>query len=69
MELRGVLFGFRVFTIAVTGWGQADKKQVQAMVKTLLRLNEIPKPDDAADALAVAICCAHSLNILRILKK
>jgi len=54
---------------AVTGWGQADKKQVQAMVKTLLRLNEIPKPDDAADALAVAICCAHSLNILRILKK
>ena len=49
---------------AVAGWGQADKKQVQQMVKTLLNLEEIPKPDDAADALAVAICCAHSLNTL-----
>jgi len=49
---------------AVTGYGQADKKQVQTMVKTLLKLKEEPKPDDAADALAVAICCAHSLNML-----
>ena len=49
---------------AVTGYGQADKKQVQTMVKTLLKLEEEPKPDDAADALAVAICCAHSLNML-----
>lgn len=45
---------------AVTGWGRADKKQVQSMVKTLLALEEVPKPDDVADALAVAICCHHA---------
>lgn len=39
----------------LTGWGAADKKQVQEMVKRLLNLKEIPKPDDAADALALAI--------------
>jgi len=47
---------------AVTGYGRADKKQVQKMVKVLLNLKEIPQPDDAADALAAAICCAHSLR-------
>jgi len=47
---------------AVTGYGRADKKQVQQMVKVLLNLTEIPQPDDAADALAAAICCAHSLR-------
>lgn len=47
---------------AVTGYGRADKKQVQQMVKVLLNLKEIPQPDDAADALAAAICCAHSLR-------
>ncbi len=41
---------------AVTGYGGADKRQIQEMVKILLDLEEIPKPDDAADALAVAIC-------------
>ena len=40
---------------AVTGYGKADKKQVQQMVKLLLKLEEIPKPDDAADAIACAI--------------
>ena len=45
---------------AVTGYGAADKKQVQEMVKTILNLKEIPKPDDAADALAIAICHIHS---------
>ncbi len=44
----------------VTGYGRADKKQVQQMVKILLGLSSIPKPDDAADALAIAICHAHS---------
>ncbi len=44
---------------AVTGYGKADKKQVQHMVKTLLGLKETPKPDDAADALAVAIAMAN----------
>jgi crossover junction endodeoxyribonuclease RuvC len=40
---------------AVAGYGGADKKQVQEMVRTLLQLDKIPKPDDAADALAIAI--------------
>ena len=40
---------------AVAGYGSADKKQVQDMVRVLLQLKEIPKPDDAADALAIAI--------------
>ena len=45
---------------AVAGYGRADKKQVQQMVKMLLGLEKIPRPDDAADALAVAICHIHS---------
>jgi crossover junction endodeoxyribonuclease RuvC len=45
---------------AVVGYGKADKKQIQYMVKALLALKESPKPDDTADALAVAICHAHS---------
>ncbi len=44
---------------AVTGYGHADKRQVQEMVRMLLHLSEIPKPDDAADAAAVAICYLH----------
>ncbi len=44
---------------AVVGYGRADKNQVQQMVKSLLNLAELPKPDDAADALAVAICHGH----------
>ncbi|MBO5300094.1 MAG: crossover junction endodeoxyribonuclease RuvC [Clostridia bacterium] len=47
---------------AVTGYGRADKQQVEAMVKMLLKLEKIPRPDDAADALAMAICCAHCLR-------
>ena len=46
-----------------TGYGRADKMQIQQMVKTLLNLNVIPKPDDAADGLALAICHAHSSKI------
>lgn len=45
---------------AVVGYGKADKRQVQEMVKRLLGLEAIPRPDDAADALAVAICCVHA---------
>lgn len=45
--------------IAVTGFGQAEKKQVQKMVQRLLHLPKVPKPDDVADALAIAICEAH----------
>jgi len=50
---------------AVVGYGAADKNQVQQMVRALLGLAEIPKPDDAADALAVAICHAHSARFQR----
>lgn len=48
---------------AVAGYGGADKNQVQQMVRALLNLSEIPRPDDAADALAVAICHLHSARI------
>ncbi len=48
---------------ALTGYGAADKKQIQFMVKNLLKLDEIPKPDDAADALAIAICHLNSYRI------
>ena len=47
---------------SVTGYGKADKNQVIYMVTKLLNLKEPPKPDDVADALAVAICTTHSLN-------
>jgi crossover junction endodeoxyribonuclease RuvC len=45
---------------AVTGYGRAEKPQVQQMVRALLKLNALPEPYDASDALAVAICHAHS---------
>jgi crossover junction endodeoxyribonuclease RuvC len=48
---------------AVTGYGGAEKRQVQEMVKAILGLKEIPKPDDAADALAIAICHLHSYRL------
>lgn len=48
---------------AVTGYGSADKQQMQEMVKMLLGLDEVPRPDDAADALAVAICHLHSTSL------
>jgi crossover junction endodeoxyribonuclease RuvC len=54
---------------AVVGYGRADKQQVQGMVKLLLNLKEIPKPDDAADALAVAICHMHSAQFGRKLDR
>lgn len=44
----------------VVGYGRAEKKQVQEMVRVILGLKQVPKPDDTADALAVAICHAHS---------
>jgi len=47
---------------AITGYGEASKGQMQQMVRSILRLPEIPKPDDAADALAIAICHIHSHN-------
>jgi crossover junction endodeoxyribonuclease RuvC len=54
--------------IAATGYGRADKKQVGHMVKTLLKLSSIPKPDDTADALAIAITHAFSSKLAQLKK-
>ena len=51
---------------AVAGYGSAGKRQVQEMVRVLLSLDEIPEPDDAADALAVAICHLHSAQTFNL---
>jgi crossover junction endodeoxyribonuclease RuvC len=51
---------------AVVGYGRAEKSQIQTMVQLLLKLPEIPSPDHAADALAVAICHAHRMKVLTI---
>ncbi len=48
--------------LAVVGKGQASKFQVQKMIQMLLQLPHLPQPEDAADALALAICCAHNLR-------
>jgi crossover junction endodeoxyribonuclease RuvC len=48
---------------AVTGYGGADKYQVQEMVRALLGMDELPRPDDAADGLAVAICHLHAMRL------
>ncbi|MCR2042517.1 crossover junction endodeoxyribonuclease RuvC [Anaerosalibacter massiliensis] len=52
----------------VVGYGRADKRQVQEMVKMLLNLKKIPKPDDAADALAIALCHGSSLKFKEMFK-
>lgn len=54
---------------AVAGYGGADKNQIQQMVRALLNLEDVPKPDDAADALAIAICHLHSHRLKRYLEE
>lgn len=49
---------------AVVGYGKAEKHQVQEMIRLLLRLDAVPQPDDAADALAIALCHAQSVPFL-----
>ncbi len=49
---------------AVVGYGNAEKRQVQLMVQRILSMSQLPKPDDAADALAVAICHIHSYRMV-----
>lgn len=53
---------------ALVGYGRADKKQVQAMIKTILNLKAVPKPDDTADALAAAVCHGHAAGAKNRLK-
>ena len=48
--------------LALTGYGKADKKQMQEMVRIILNLKEVPKPDDCADAIAAALCCIQSVR-------
>lgn len=55
-------FGPHEVKVAVTGYGRAPKDQVQRMVQALLGMTVLPRPDDAADALAVAICSAHGMR-------
>jgi crossover junction endodeoxyribonuclease RuvC len=52
---------------AVAGYGGADKPQIQQMVRAILSLSDVPRPDDAADALAVAICHLHSMKMKSLL--
>lgn len=47
---------------AITGYGKADKKQIQEMVRVILGLEEVPKPDDCADAIAAALTCAQTVR-------
>jgi len=55
---------------SVVGYGRAEKKQVQDMIRLLLNLTACPKPDDVADALAIAICHAHSTgSLLRLMRR
>ncbi len=62
MDCDKILYEYTPLEIkqAITGYGRADKNQVQQMVKSLLGLSEIPRPDDASDALAVALTHAHT---------
>ncbi len=48
--------------MGICGYGRAEKQQMQKMVQKILKTKELPKPDDAADALAIAICCAHTIR-------
>ena len=54
---------------AIAGYGAADKQQVQQMVRMLLDLDEVPHPDDAADAIAVAVCHIHSARMRTLLEE
>ena len=55
-------YGPHEVKLAVTGYGRAPKDQVQRMVQLVLSMQQLPRPDDAADALAVAICTAHAVT-------
>ena len=59
-------YGPHEVKLAVTGYGRAPKDQVQRMVQLVLSMSELPRPDDAADALAVAVCTAHAITPARI---
>lgn len=68
-EIEIAEYSPRLIKQTVVGYGNADKVQVQEMVKLLLGLKSIPQPHDAADALAIAICHFHHAGMLNRLKK
>jgi crossover junction endodeoxyribonuclease RuvC len=67
-ENRVKVFGYTPLQVkqALTGYGRAEKKQVQLMVKNILNLKSIPKPDDTADAIAIAVCHINSRKITNL---
>jgi crossover junction endodeoxyribonuclease RuvC len=54
---------------ALVGYGNADKKQIQEMLRIMLRLEDVPRPDDAADAVAVAVCHLHSMRLRKLMEE
>lgn len=64
--LRVKLFEYTPLQVkqSLTGYGRAEKRQMQIMVRSILQLSDIPKPDDTADALALALCHANSRTML-----
>lgn len=71
LENRGIkIFEYTPLQVkqAITGYGRAEKKQMQIMVKNILNLKKIPKPDDTADAIAIALCHLQSRKILKLHK-
>lgn len=70
-ENHCLIFGYTPLQVKSTicGYGKAEKKQVQKMVQMLCRLKECPKPDDAADAIAIAICHANSRKFDEVKKR
>jgi crossover junction endodeoxyribonuclease RuvC len=66
LERKNVkIFGYTPLQVkqAITGYGKADKRQVQLMTKNILHLKSVPKPDDVADAIAIAICHLNSRKL------
>ncbi len=59
----------REIKLSIVGQGGASKPQVQSMVKNILQMQEIPHPEDASDALAVAVCHFHRMKMARLLEK
>lgn len=60
--LKPVSYAPSQVKMSVVGYGKAEKHQVMEMTRTLLGLDKVPRPDDAADALALAICHGHSMR-------
>ena len=69
-RLAGQIFEYTPLQVknALVGYGHADKNQIQQMVKIILKLNHIPSPDDAADAIAIAICHCHTNPLAHLSK-